>query len=253
MVGRDPVDCLGERWRAVKRLIGVTLLLLGLVHSPLVESSGYSASGWEEGARGYESALQDARRSGQPMIVYFNTDWCPWCRQLNENYLPHSRVRSELRDFVKVSVNPEDGDRERRLFEQFGGGGYPGLFVVLPTADAQPLKLSPFKKDGPWPPEKLAEEIRERAATAYERSGIARARLNDCDGALGYFESALQWTGQRHASIYYNIARCYHVQANQKRDRDLLSRAKSYYEKALRHDPSHAASRKALDALGDAG
>lgn len=235
------------------RLTGGSLLLLGLVHSPLVDASGYSASGWENGARGYESALEDARRDGQPIIVYFNTEWCPWCRQLNEKYLPDSRVRSVLREFVKVSVNPEDGDSERRLFEQFGGGGYPGFFVVLPTMDARPLKLSPFKKDGPWPPERFAEEIRERTATAFERGGIERARLNDCEGAIGYFESALEWTEQRQASIYFNIARCYHVQANQQRDRDLLARAKSYYEKALRHDPSHAASRKALEALGGPG
>ena len=232
-----------------KRAAAATFGLLGLTLSPLVEASGYSGSGWEEGARGYESALTEAQRDASPMIVYFNTEWCPWCRQLNERYLPDSRVRSVLREFVKVSVNPEDGDRERRLFEQFGGGGYPGFFVAYPAGDAQPVKLSPFRKDGPWTPERFAQEINERVAILFERNGIALTRTGDCDGALEYFEAALEWTEQRQANLYYNIGRCYHAQASQQRDRDLLSRAKSYYEKALAHDSSHAASRKALEAL----
>jgi len=236
---------------AHQRAAAAALGLLGLLHSPLVQSSGYTGTGWEEGARGYESALAEAKREALPMIVYFNTEWCPWCRQLNERYLPDSRVSSVLRDFVKVSVNPEDGDRERRLFEQHGGGGYPGFFVAYPAGDAQAVKLSPFRKGGPWSPEKFAEEINERVATLYERNGVALARTSDCAGAIDYFEAALDWTELRQASLYYNIGRCYHLQASQRRDRDLLSRAKSYYEKALAHDPSHEASRRALDGLAD--
>lgn len=233
------------------RAAAASLLLLGLIHAPLVEASGYSASGWEEGARGYESALSVAERNAQPMIVYFNTEWCPWCRQLNEKFFPDSRMRTVLRDFVKVSVNPEDGDGERRLFEQFGGGGYPGFFVAYPAGDAPPVKLSPFRKDGPWSPERFADEINERVALLYERNGLALGRNGDCDGAIDYFEAALDWTEQRQASLNFNIGRCYHVQAGQRRDRDLLTRAKSYYEKALAHDPNHGASRKALDSLAD--
>lgn len=235
----------------MNRYAAATLCVLGFLHSPLVQSSGYSGSGWEEGARGYEAAQTDARRNVQPMIVYFNTTWCPWCRQLNEKYFPNSHVRTVLDDFVKVSVNPEDGDQERRLFEQFGGGGYPGFFIAFPAEDAPHVKLSPFRKDGQWPPDRFAEEMRERVATTYERTGLTLARDNDCDSAIGYFEAALEWTERRQAALNYNIGRCYHVQANQQRSRDLLRRAKASYEKALTHDPRHPESRKVLEALKD--
>jgi len=185
------------------------------------------------------------------MIVYFNTTWCPWCRRFNEKYRPHFRVRTVFDNFVKVPVNPEGGDQECRLFEQFGGGGYPGFFIAFPAEDAPPVSVSPFRKDGQWPPDRFAEEVRERVATTYERTGITLARDSDCDSAIGYFEAALEWTARRQAALNYNIGRCYHVQANQRRDRDLLTRAKSYYEKALAQDSSHGASRKALEALAD--
>jgi tetratricopeptide (TPR) repeat protein len=224
-------------------------LLVGVLAITMAEASGFRASGWEDGADGFTSSLREAERDDLPMIVYFNTEWCPWCRKLNETYLPNRSVRSVLDYFVKVSVNPEDGADEKHLFERFGGGGYPGFFVVFPAANGQPLKLSPFRKEGTWTPERFALEISERAATAYERRGIDRARQGDCRAAIDDFEIALEWTATRQAALHFNIGRCLHVQAQAQRDEELLEQARTHYREALRAEPNHAASRKALDSL----
>jgi tetratricopeptide (TPR) repeat protein len=230
---------------------GLLLLnvVVGVFVTSIAQASGFRASGWENGADGFESALREAERDELPMIVYFNTEWCKWCRKLNESYLPNRQVQSVLEYFVKVSVNPEDGADELRLFERFGGGGYPSFFVFLPVANGQPSKLSPFRKDGSLSPENFAQEISERAANAYERSGIDLARQGDCKAAIEDFETALQWTESRQADLHFNIGRCYHLQAREQRDEKLLEQARAHYEDALLVDPNHAASRKALDSL----
>jgi tetratricopeptide (TPR) repeat protein len=230
-------------------LVLLTTLAIGVLAISIANASGFRASGWENGADGFESSLRAAERDDLPMIVYFNTEWCPWCRKLNETYLPNHSVRSVLEYFVKVSVNPEDGADEKRLFERFGGGGYPGFFVVFPAASAQPMKLSPFRKEGAWAPERFALEISERAATAYERRGVDLAQRGDCEAAIKDFEIALEWTATRQAALHFNIGRCIHMQAQAQRDEELLEQARVQYREALRADPNHAASRKALDSL----
>ncbi len=235
--------------RAIHAGLLLLIVVVGVFATSIAQASGFRASGWENGADGFESALREAQRDELPMIVYFNTEWCKWCRKLNQSYLQDRHVRSVLDYFVKVSVNPEDGADEERLFERFGGGGFPGFYVFLPVANGKPFKLSPFRKDGSLSPEKFAQEISERTAIAYERSGIDLSRQGDCKAAIEEFETALQWTETRQADLHFNIGRCYHLQARAQRDEELLDQARSHYEDALRADPNHAASRKALNSL----
>ena len=107
--------------------------------------------GWGNGAAGYETALRRHERSGQPVLIYFYTDWCPYCRRLDNTILGTAVGQQALRDFSKVRINPERGQREEQLARQFGVGGYPSLFII-PSGESAPTAFSP-----PGAPELFAE------------------------------------------------------------------------------------------------
>ncbi|HSE20972.1 MAG TPA: thioredoxin fold domain-containing protein [Pyrinomonadaceae bacterium] len=103
---------------------------------------------WLRDAPGYEQALELQKESNGPLIVYFYTDWCPYCRSLDNQYLPSQPVRDYLRTVVKVRINPEHGRAERELANRYGVTGYPSYFVIQKSS-AAPRQISPFRRSGP--------------------------------------------------------------------------------------------------------
>jgi len=104
-------------------------------------ASAYLSSTWYEDASGYEEAARQQVHQHVPMLVYFRTDWCPYCKKFDE-LLQDSKMREGLGPIIKVRVNPEHGDAERALFEKrFGAKGYPAIFWVA-AEGASPRRVS---------------------------------------------------------------------------------------------------------------
>jgi thiol:disulfide interchange protein len=102
---------------------------------------------WYEGSTGYEKALQEAREDGTPLAVYFYTDWCGYCRQLDKGLLSKPEVQQPFQYLVKVKINPEQGQAERAIADQYGVTGYPSFFV-LPSADGQAERVAGQVQEG---------------------------------------------------------------------------------------------------------
>jgi thiol:disulfide interchange protein len=114
---------MGRGW-----IVGL-VLGIALGFSALPPASAYYSSTWFEDADGYEAAVRQQRYQHVPMLIYFRVDWCPHCREL-DGLLEQSQVRSRLAELIKVRINPEHGDAEKRLYNtEFGGSGYPSVFV----------------------------------------------------------------------------------------------------------------------------
>ena len=120
-------------------------LLLSLLFAIALVAAGRShadySSTWFEDASGFEDAARQQAHQHAPMLVYFRTDWCPYCKKF-DSLLDEPEVRSRLADVIKVRVNPEHGDAERNLFEKrYGARGYPAIFWV-PSESAAPRRIS---------------------------------------------------------------------------------------------------------------
>jgi thiol:disulfide interchange protein len=100
---------------------------------------------WYEGAGGYEAAARVAREHGAPMLVYFHTDWCGYCKVMDKNLLPVPVVDQQLRSMVKVRLNPERSSEEQQLAQRYGVSGYPSLFV---EHGGPPAKVPAFTNAG---------------------------------------------------------------------------------------------------------
>jgi thiol-disulfide isomerase/thioredoxin len=112
----------------VKR--GISAIVLGLVTALLVTPApAYYSSTWFEDADGHASATRQWKTMNAPMLVYFRTDWCPYCRSFDE-LLEEREVRTRLAGVIKVRINPEHGEDAKKLFkEEYGGSGYPTVFL----------------------------------------------------------------------------------------------------------------------------
>lgn len=75
------------------------------------------------------SAQQRAQTENKLLLLEFSTEWCPYCRHIEQRIMPQNNVASRLRAMVLVRV---DGDRAEAgpLMEQYKVEGYP-TFIVL--------------------------------------------------------------------------------------------------------------------------
>ena len=106
---------------------------------PSVDVDEYSSSTWYIDYSGYTSALKISAHYNVPVFIYFQADWCGYCRQLERELLNTSEGKRILRRVVKVRVTPENGGNEKALFQQFGGRGYPSIFIKK-SSTAAPQK-----------------------------------------------------------------------------------------------------------------
>ena len=92
--------------------------------------SGHPAGGsvWRDGAAGYRQAAAEAAQQGLPMLIYFRTDWCPYCREFERELLSSAEVEGYLIKLARARINPEAGKDEENLAAIYGVSGYPGTF-----------------------------------------------------------------------------------------------------------------------------
>ena len=102
---------------------------------------------WLYDSSGYARALELQRELNVPLVVYFYTDWCPYCQALDSDYLSATPVQRYLRAVVKVRINPEHGPAERGIANQYGVTGYPTFFVMR-NLSSPPRNIQPFRRSG---------------------------------------------------------------------------------------------------------
>jgi len=135
---------------------------------------GYTFPDWEHGASGYELALKEAEAKEAPLIVYFHTSWCSWCKKLDKNYLATDRGEEFLRNIPKVEINTDKGQAEKNLFNKFGLSGTPSFLVFIPKLNTPPMLISPFLSSGNLTVEEFLAEIERGITLAYKKGGIIK-------------------------------------------------------------------------------
>ncbi len=114
------------------------------------EKPQYNSGKWYVDANGYKRALKVSKKYNAPLFIYYQADWCGYCRKLEKELLNKSAARKTLRQVVKVRITPENGSREDALFRRMGGAGYPTV-LTQKNADTKPVKRSlSRKKNGQW-------------------------------------------------------------------------------------------------------
>jgi thioredoxin-like negative regulator of GroEL len=100
---------------------------------------------------GYSAALEEARASNKPPLVYFTASWCGPCQSLKHTTWADKAVEAALRDYVPVKV---DIDEHPDLAQSFKIDGVP-TFVVL-DRDGHSIK----RVVGALPPREFLEWLK---------------------------------------------------------------------------------------------
>jgi len=81
----------------------------------------------------YENARDQSRSEGKPLLIYFHTGWCSWCRKLERETYSNDEVASLLNDnFICLKINAEE---HPNLMTSYRIPGYPTVLFVSPEGE----------------------------------------------------------------------------------------------------------------------
>jgi thioredoxin-like negative regulator of GroEL len=116
------------------------LLALGLLAAPglaLGDDDKAEDKGSEKAeiawAKSYSDALAAARKSGKPIMIDVYTDWCGWCKKLDEDTYSAESVAEKARQFVPVKINAEKEGEEMAVAQAYGITGFPTILFLDPN------------------------------------------------------------------------------------------------------------------------
>ncbi len=95
---------------------------------------------------GFDEGLARAKKENKNIVVDFYTDWCHWCKVMDEKTFQEENVKKKLQKrFVTVRLNAEDANATAtykgnsytnvQLTRAFGVTGYPTLAFLEPDGD----------------------------------------------------------------------------------------------------------------------
>jgi thioredoxin-related protein len=109
--------------------------LLATAATMVLSGFGASAHAAAPTWKDWNSGLKEAATAGKPVLVDVYTDWCTWCKRMDQDVYTRPEVRDYLSGhFVMVKLNAEystparyDGKQytSRTLAERFRVNGYP--------------------------------------------------------------------------------------------------------------------------------
>ena len=80
-----------------------------------------------------DAALEQARREDKPLLIFFGTEWCSYCRQLEGDVFARAEFREASKHFLCVKV---DADRAREACDAYRVRIYPTLVLAAPDGTA---------------------------------------------------------------------------------------------------------------------
>lgn len=78
----------------------------------------------------YDQALSLARAQNKPIMADFYTDWCGWCKRLDQETYKDTRVSIISLAFICLKIN---GDNNPALTKKYNVNGYPTVLFLDPS------------------------------------------------------------------------------------------------------------------------
>jgi thiol-disulfide isomerase/thioredoxin len=78
----------------------------------------------------FEAAKQEGGKTGKYLLLFFHTEWCGYCRLMEEQTFPDARVMALItKKFIPVKL---DAEKEIELSRGYNVTGYPTTVIVDP-------------------------------------------------------------------------------------------------------------------------
>lgn len=232
------------------RVIVFAAAIIGMALFGYLSNSAkaFDFAGWRHGASGYEAAHEKALDQERPLIIYFSTDWCGWCKRLNKMYLESSDVQAALDDILKVDINPDKGSEERKLQMKYGIRGFPAFLVAVPALEGRPVRVHPFRSNGALATTDFVNAINISIERQYSEKAVALSEAQRYDEALRYFAKAQEYF-RDDPVLQYNLGSTYFALAKKDGNTDHLDKAEGSYRLALEIQADHEGAKSGLEKV----
>ena len=136
-----------------KLLFAFALVLLFLAVLPLFRGSRGSIDWYSEPTL----AFDEASKADQEILVFLYTDWCTYCKQMDQTTFKDPSVLSQMADnYVWLRLNAESDPEGIRMQREFFVSGFPTL-LILDSSGQEIDRLQGF-----IPPSRFAREVQQR-------------------------------------------------------------------------------------------
>lgn len=122
-------------------------------------ASDFNQPNWYSGGKSLSKSITEAELKNKPHLIYFYTDWCGYCRKLEQDILMKPEVIATLDDFVKIKINPDTDQTYKNLMYQYRVPGYPGLLVKYPKMKRHKLLTISKKNNHIYPAKNFTTDI----------------------------------------------------------------------------------------------
>ena len=76
----------------------------------------------------FQSAVKESKKSDKPMLVYFGTSWCYYCKQLESETFMNPDVQNKIAEnYIPVKI---DGDTNPELCSRYNVLGFPTIVII---------------------------------------------------------------------------------------------------------------------------
>ena len=107
----------------IKSVVTFLLVMLFAV-SAFSQAKPVAAIQWQTN---YKTALKSAQKSGKPILIKFNAEWCLNCDTMEKTLWLKPEISQLSEEFVSVSV---DYERDRETVARFGVSSIPHVIVA---------------------------------------------------------------------------------------------------------------------------
>ena len=119
--------------------------------------AGTAAAAEVAWARSYEAGLARVRAEKKPVMIDLYTDWCGWCKRLDEDVYTNESIAGLSKQFVCIKLNPE---KDKKNGKKFKVEGFPTI-IFLNARGAEVNRIG-----GYLAAPKFAEEMKKALAAA---------------------------------------------------------------------------------------
>ena len=78
-------------------------------------------------ASSYREAIKRSGEEGIPVLIFFDADWCSWCKKMKSETLTDKNVKEIMKNYILVFV---DYDRNKFVARKFGVQGLPSYAIT---------------------------------------------------------------------------------------------------------------------------
>lgn len=107
----------------VKKIIFPLLSIFFLISC----NNSYAEIKWE---KNLETAKKKAKEKDLPIMIDVYTDWCTWCKELDEKTYKNKEVINASKKFVSLKLNPETSEDGSEIAKKYGVQGYPTILFI---------------------------------------------------------------------------------------------------------------------------